>query len=372
MKMHLRSKLIIALASLVVVPILIVITSVILIRLDLVKIPSLQHIDMSTIRIVAEGGDPEDLMIIPYALFGLFCISLFGMVFIVSKVLSDFVLTPLKELNYAAERIGSGDLNFKIKYRKDNEFGKLCIEFDTMKDKLLISNRKQEIYENSRKELIASITHDLKTPLTSIIGYVEGLQDGVVTNQETVQNYLNVIHDKSMRLDHLIDDLFTFTQLELEKFTVNISNVSMYRVLSEYTNTKRREFESKNTDIDFIVKEPIHDAIIPADEFRIGQILENLISNAEKFTKTFIKIYTEMNDEFYNIYVEDDGDGISPEDLPHIFEYFYQCDKARETKREGTGLGLAICKQLIDAHKGRIYVSSKQGEGTIFKICLRR
>ena len=370
MKSRLQSKLIIALASLFVVPILIVIASIILVKYDFIKIPEFQNLDFNTIKITAEGKTPNDLRLIPFALFGVFTISLIAMVFIISKLLSDFVLTPLKELNYAAERIGSGELDFKIKYSKDNEFGKLCKEFDTMKDKLLISTRKQEIYENSRKELIASITHDLKTPLTSIIGYVEGLQDGVVTNPETITNYLSVIHDKSTRLNHLIDDLFTFTQLELEKFTVNISNISMYQVLSEYINTKTKEFESKN--INFIVHGSIHDAVIPIDEFRIGQVLENLINNAIKFTNSYIKIYTEISDDFYYIYVEDDGIGIAPEDLPHIFEYFYQCDKARETRRNGTGLGLAICKQLIDAHKGKIYVSSNLGEGTTFKISLRR
>lgn len=372
MKIKLRSKFIIALTSLFIVPILIVVSAVIMIRFNYIKIPVLQNVDLSSINIVAEGKDPKDLLVIPFTLFGIFVVSLSGMVLIISKVLSDFVLKPLKELIYASEEIGSGNLDFKIKYSKDNEFGKLCREFDTMKTNLVTANRKQQIYENSRKELIASITHDLKTPLTSIIGYVEGLQDGVVTNTDTVKDYLNVIHDKSMRLDHLIDDLFTFTQLELEKFTVDIYNISMFQVLTEYTNTKMREFSSKDTALEFIVEQPIHDAVIPVDEFRIGQILENLINNAEKYASTYIKIFTEVSDEFYSIYVEDDGIGISQEDLPHIFEYFYKCDKARESIKKGSGLGLAICKQLVDAHKGKIFASSKLGKGTIFKICLRR
>ncbi|MBN2795191.1 MAG: HAMP domain-containing histidine kinase [Clostridia bacterium] len=371
MKNNLRSKLIFALTSLIIVPTLVVIFVIILMRFNVVEVPVMQDLNISDIQITAPGKNPEDLKMVPFTLIGIFFIAMIGMVVVISKVLSDFVLLPLKELNYAAERIGAGELDFQIKYNKANEFGKLCSEFDTMKDKLQLSIKKQEIYEKSRKELIASITHDLKTPLTSIIGYVEGLQDGVVSNPDTIQNYLNVIHDKSIRLDHLIDDLFTFTQLELEQFTVNKSETAMEYMLGEYAHTKIREYQS-NEAIDFIVLEPIHEGTLCIDEFRIGQVLENIISNAQKFTKTFIKLYTETDDLYYNIYIEDDGIGISKEDLPHIFDYFYQCDKARESKNIGTGLGLAICKQLIEAHGGKIYVTSKLNEGTIFKISLKK
>lgn len=361
----------ISLASLIIVPIIIIVIAITLMRYDIIHVNALQDLDFKTIKITAEGKTSEELMLLPATLIMLFIVSMVGMIFVISKVISDFVLLPLKELNYAAERIGNGDLDFKIKYNKDNEFGRLCKEFDHMKDNVRVAMRKQAIYENSRKELIASITHDLKTPLTSIIGYVEGLQDGVVTDPATVQNYLNVIHDKSLRLDHLIDDLFTFTQLELEKFTVNVVETEMSDMLSEYAHTKIREFQSNNR-LAFIVTEPIAKGVLNVDEFRIGQVLENLISNAEKFSKSYIKLYTDVDNLFYNIYIEDDGIGINKKDLPFIFDYFFQVDKARETERQGTGLGLAICKQLIEAHKGRIYVSSKPGEGTIFKISLRR
>jgi len=371
MSTSLRSKILIALVSIIVIPIVIVGFTLILMHFDIIHVPAFQNIDLDTIQLTAPGKNSEELTLLPITLLWIYIISMVAMVIVVSKVLSDFLLMPLKELNYAAERIGTGDFDFKIRYNKDNEFGKLCREFDSMKDNLQLTSRKQSIYENSRKELIASITHDLKTPLTSIIGYVEGLQDGVVTNPETVDNYLKVIHDKSLRLDHLIDDLFTFTQLELEKFTVNVAETSMAAMITEYSNTKIREYQS-NDHIAFLVGENIDDALLHIDEFRIGQVLENLISNAEKYTTSHIKLYTSSDDLHYNIFVEDDGIGIAKEDLPFIFDYFFQCDKARETKRKGTGLGLAICKQLVEAHKGRIYVRSTVGEGTVFKISLRK
>lgn len=370
MTASLRSKIIIALASIILVPFIVVGIVLLMIQYNYLSIETLQGIDLTQLTLTAPNSPDINLGHLVLLVFTVYVVSMIGMFFVVSKVLSDFLLLPLKELNYAAEQIGSGEFDFKIRYDKENEFGKLCREFEDMKDKLYMTSNKQRIYEKSRKELIASITHDLKTPLTSIIGYVEGLQDGVVTNQDTVNNYLRVIHDKSMRLDHLIDDLFTFTQLELEKFTVNTAITPMDQMLTEYSNTKVREFQS-NERISFIVGE-IHAAVLNVDEFRVGQVLENLISNAEKYTGSYIKLYTTSDEHYYNIFVEDDGIGIAKDDLPFIFDYFYQCDKARETKRKGTGLGLAICKQLVEAHKGKIYVRSEIDKGTVFKISLKK
>jgi len=371
MKIRLRSKIALALAALLVIPILVVLATVLAIRLNIIQVPNLQGLRFADLKLIAPGKTSEELTMVPFIFFSIYFAAMLTMVGLVSKILSDFILLPLKELNYATERIARGDMDFKIHYQRPNEFGKLCKGFDDMRLQLDLSIQKQAIYEEARKQLIASITHDLKTPLTSIIGYVEGLQDGVVKDPQMIQNYLNVIHDKSMRLDHLIDDLFTFTQLELEKFHVDLQETQMKPILTEYIHTKTREFKN-NQKIDFQVLHPIHDAKLMVDEFRLGQVLENLIRNAEKYTKTFIKIYTDCDDLFYNIYVEDDGIGISKEDMPLIFDHFYQCDKARTTEDRGTGLGLAICKQLIEAHNGRIYVTSQLGQGTIFKISLKK
>ncbi len=301
--------------------------------------------------------------IIIYLGVSLICIIL------IKNSLSNHLIKPVKELNNGTMNIIEKNYDFTIDYFANNEIGELCNNFIKMKNSITTDVRKQKIYENSRKELVASITHDLKTPLTSIIGYVEGLQDGVVTDPNTVNNYLKVIHNKSERLNHLIDDLFTFSQLELGKFPINKNETSMFYFLTEYINTKLREFESEK--LNFIPIEPIMDKTILIDEFRIGQVLENLISNASKYAKSYIKLYTTCDDNFYNIFIEDDGIGISEEDLPYIFDYFYQCDKSRNTNKPGTGLGLAICKQIIESHEGKIYVKSTLNVGTTFRICLK-
>ncbi len=308
------------------------------------------------------------LMMLPIALIALFILTIIALIIILSKILADGIINPLRELNYAAERISAGDLDFEMTYDKDDEFGKLCNEFDRMRLKLKDSLSKQVQYEKSRRQLIASISHDLKTPLTSIKGYVEGLQDGLVTDEATYQRYLRVIWDKSNRLNHLIDDLFIFSKMELGEFKIDPVQVDSDMLLDELLSS--RELELKEAEVDFHVEKPIPQAKLLVDVNRIGQVLDNLIDNALKFTKTRIHIHTAIENKSFSIFISDDGLGMDEEDLPYIFDHFYKIDKVRSTNAKGTGLGLAICKELIEAHDGTIHVKSRLGRGTTFKIML--
>lgn len=308
------------------------------------------------------------LVALPIILIVLFILTIIALIFVLSKILADGIINPLRELNYAAERIGAGDLDFEMAYDKDDEFGKLCTEFDHMRLKLKDSLSKQVQYEKSRRQLIASISHDLKTPLTSIKGYVEGLQDGLVTDEETYQRYLRVIWDKSNRLNHLIDDLFIFSKMELGEFKIEPVTLDADMLLDELLSS--REMELRDHEVDFQVKRPIPTAKLLVDVNRIGQVLDNLIDNALKFTKTKIEVFSTIEDNQFAIYIKDDGVGMSEEDLPYIFDHFYKIDKVRNTNAKGTGLGLAICKELIEAHDGTIHVKSREGRGTTFKILL--
>ncbi len=138
-------------------------------------------------------------------------------------LISKSILVPLKNLNEATESISAGNLDFQLSYKKDNELGRLCAAFDTMRVKLKESLEKQAAYEKSRKELVADISHDLRTPISSIKGYVEGLQDGMAKDPQMFQRYLTVIQDKTHKLDRLIDDLFQYSQMELGKLSMDFS-----------------------------------------------------------------------------------------------------------------------------------------------------
>lgn len=308
------------------------------------------------------------LIFLPFLMIVVFLLTIIGMIILLSKILSDGILKPLKELNYAAEMISSGDLEYEMKYKNDDEIGRFCSEFDIMRLRVKDSLEKQVRFEQSRKQLIASITHDLKTPLTSIKGYVEVLEDGVIQDPEVIKNYLKIIGSKANQLNHLIDDLFTFSKMELGEFQISPERMSCVKLFNEILSQKHNEFI--DSQIDFIYECPKEDCVLEVDEFRIHQVIENLISNARKFTKTTIKCYGRTHRDFFEFYVEDDGVGIPQNELPLIFDHFYKVDKSRTYSSKGSGLGLAICKQIIEAHGGTISVKSEVDKGSIFKIKL--
>src|SRR6056297_900291 len=306
--------------------------------------------------------------IIKYIVVGII-ISIILLIFLVyyfSRVISRQILIPLEELNEATKNIAEGNLDYEIDYCGDNELGRFCEAFETMRLKLKGSLEKQAQYENNRKELIASISHDLKTPITSIQGYVEGLIDGVYKDEETYNKYLTIIKDKSIRLNHLIDDLFYFSKLELDKLEVNKKVYSSKEVFKDILTSYKLEFDQIKQKL--IIEKPIPDVKISIDKYRIDQVFDNIIKNAREFMDVdgTVKVSFYVRDNYMFINIADDGVGIKEEDQKNIFEKFYRGEKSRNRKFGGTGLGLAICKEIIAAHDGEIGVKSKPNEGSTF------
>lgn len=306
------------------------------------------------------------ILFLPTLIMIIFIVTIMAMMLILSKILSDGILKPLRELNAAADRISSGDLDFEMTYKKDDELGKLCIEFDRMRHKLKNSLDRQEKYEQSRKLLLASVSHDLRTPLTSVKGYVEALQDGIITDEGTKERYMQVIMEHTNKLNELIDDLFIFSKMELGEFKIDVENISSDFLLESLLLPKEMEF--KDTNIEYIIDKHFPEELVRVDKKRIGQVVDNIIHNASKFTNSYIKVYTDVEKNYLRIFIEDDGIGIPKDELPFIFDQFYKVDKSRTSTSEGTGLGLAISKKLVIAHRGRISVKSEMNEGTTFKI----
>jgi signal transduction histidine kinase len=309
----------------------------------------------------------ESVIRSPYLLLALIIVIMVIYFMMLISLGTKYIFVPIGEMKRAASHIKAGNLNYPLTYQPDNEIGEFCEEFDKMRVRLRDTIMEQHELEKGRKRLIASITHDLRTPLTSIIGYVEALQDGIAKDQDTYEQYLGTIHEKAELLNHLIDDLSVYTRQELGEFTLNLERIHSGRLLNHYFEHKTYEFKFSN--IKLILKKPFIATYINVDPYRFTQVLDNLISNAKKYTKTQIVVETTVRNYHLYITVSDDGAGIPQDYLQNLFDPFFMVNKKKDQREKGgSGLGLAIVKQLIEAHEGGIEVVSALDQGTSFTI----
>lgn len=290
-------------------------------------------------------------------------------IFVFTKYLSKQLLEPINRINLSIFQISKGHYDIDIPSFDTKEINTLAKNLQALKEQLKINWNQYYEYDRSKKELIAKVAHDLKTPLASIKGYVEGLQDDIITDPSTRSRYLEVIHDKTDKLNLLIEDLLIFSQLDLDHYTYNFQRVNSQTFINEYLHEKSIEFEDKT--IDFIIKRPIISTLIKIDTKRIIQVFENIISNSTKFTNSYIIFSTKLTEEYLSISIEDNGIGIHPKDQKHIFDLFYKADDARSNPdSSGSGLGLNICKQIISDHQGYIELESQINKRTRFTVFL--
>jgi two-component system phosphate regulon sensor histidine kinase PhoR len=223
--------------------------------------------------------------------------------------------------------------------------------------------------EKMREELVANVTHEIKTPLTAIIGFIETLQDGALEEPLTAKTFLNTIAENARRLNRLVDDLLTLSNIELGEMTLRLEGVTVSDVVAHVLPVFESKAKEKNLKIDNIFPEdlsPIH-----ADRDRLAQILMNILDNAVKYTPEggHVAISAhEADKDYVVIQVMDTGIGIPKSEIPRLGERFYRVDKTRSRELGGTGLGLSIVKHLMKAHKGKIEIESKMGVGTTVSL----
>lgn len=224
--------------------------------------------------------------------------------------------------------------------------------------------------EQMRSEFVANVSHELKTPLTSIKGYVETLLDGAYLNSEVNLRFLEIIHKETERLNRLIEDLLHLSWIENSKGQLNRLPVKLPKVVQRVVNVLTPSIEEKRqtVEVDF----PHDLPLVWASEDSLERIILNLVDNASKYSppSSLITITMEEEGEMLAFYVTDQGAGIPSESLPRLFERFYRLDKARTRENEGTGLGLALVKHLVDGLEGTIEVTSEIGKGSRFKVKL--
>ncbi|MGE6376461.1 sensor histidine kinase [Peribacillus muralis] len=306
-------------------------------------------------------------------LFGLLLFLFIMIIGLLNYLVSRSIIKPISLLKEGANRIKSGDLNFEIKAVSNDEIGQLNRTFDEMRIKLKESVKIQLQYEENRKELLSNISHDLKTPITSIIGYVEGIQDGVANTPQKMEKYLSTIHIKAKDLDSLIDELFLFSKLDLNKETFTFEKVELNQFISDYVEEIQLDFLQKGTQIEWNqMDEPI---FVTADREKLRRVLANLISNCMKYAErdeVNISISLHEGLEDAAVKVTDNGQGIDPSSLPFIFDRFYRAEQSRNSRTGGSGLGLAIANQIIREHQGDIWATSEKGKGTSVFFTLKK
>lgn len=285
---------------------------------------------------------------------------------------SRTLVKPLKELEKAANEIKQGNLDYNIKINSKDEIAQLSQTFEEMRLRLKESLELQQQYEENRRELISNISHDLKTPITSIKGYVEGIKDGVADTPEKMDKYVTTIYTKAIYMDNLINDLFLFSKLDLNKENFKYQKVDMVSYIKDCVDEISFDIDTSEVELASILPEKLIYAEI--DVQQIKRTIMNIVGNSIKYKKDEklkVDIILSESKDYITVEIKDNGKGIPAESLSYIFERFYRSDVSRGTTVGGTGLGLAIAKKIIEEHKGKIWAESELGEGTSIFFSLK-
>jgi signal transduction histidine kinase len=283
-----------------------------------------------------------------------------------SAALTDRIVT----LNRAAERIARGELDTRVDVVGRDELAQLTTSFNTMAAQLELAQAKQQELDILRRELVAWVSHDLRTPLTSMRAVLEALADGMVDDPETVQRYYRVAQQDIRSLSHLIDDLFDVSQIDAGGLQLDVAPNSIGDLISDtierFSETARRQNVQLAGEVQ-AGTDPVQ-----MDAPRIGRVLANLTSNALRHTPGGGQVHLAARRTASGVEVEvrDTGEGIRPEDLPYVFDRFYRGEKSRSRATGGAGLGLAIARGIVEAHGGSIRVESEAGHGARFVFVL--
>lgn len=303
----------------------------------------------------------------------LLCIIVFTVtVTIITRLLSISIQKPINDLTVATDNIKKGDLDFQVMGSGYDEIDSLCESFDSMRQALKRANEKEKYMQEERSLLLANLSHDLKTPITSIKGYIDGIRDGIADTPEKQRRYLNTIYAKASMIDDMVNNLSIFSKLEMSKLTFNFIEGDIISFLKDLLEDYRLDLEKNNLKLDLDIENS--SAIVKIDYEKMGRVFSNLIGNAIKYKKNkegTLKVSSHIEDNGIYIAITDDGIGINESELKNVFESFYRIDTARNMNIKGSGLGLGIAKQIVEKHGGKIWLKSGgEGKGTTAIIYL--
>ncbi len=284
------------------------------------------------------------------------------------------IIIPIMKLQVATQNIMKGNLDFTIEADDNDEIGELCQNFEKMRQRLKESTEDSLAYERENKVLISNISHDLKTPITAIKGYVEGIMDGVADTPEKVDKYIRTIYNKASEIDMLINELTLYSQIDMNRIPYNFNKINVAEYFSDCIDELGLDMESRNVGLNYHNYTTV-DTVIIADPEQLKRVINNIIGNSLKYMdKEFSYIDIRIRDvgDFIQVEIEDNGRGIAANDLPHIFDRFYRADASRNSRKGGSGIGLSIVKKIIEDHGGQIWANSDEGVGTVMFFVIRK
>jgi len=298
-------------------------------------------------------------------ILAIFIISFIAVNIYMSYLLSKRIIKPLSLLSIAVGEISKGELSLEIIEVGDQEIKNLCADFEKMRIQLKDSIRLKKKYDENRTMLVSSISHDLKTPITSIKGYVNGILDGVANTPEKVDQYLKTIYSKSEQMDIMINDLLLYSKLDLSQIPFNFEKTDIIDYFKYCIHESTIELEKSN--IKICLKNDLDGLkYVKIDRERLMRVIINIIDNSRKYMdkeQGRITILLRETNSSIIIEIRDNGSGIDEKDVNKIFDRFYRADTAR-SEANGSGLGLAIAKQIVEGHSGTIWAVSHENEGT--------
>ena len=308
----------------------------------------------------------RDFFVLVLLFMIVFTVTIIISIFVLTKWLSGGMRSSLMQLSEAVRQVQDGNLSYRIHSRKKDELGKACQEFDEMTEYLENSVNEREKYEESRKRMLAGISHDLRTPLTSLKAYVEGLKDGIANTEEKRQRYYNALKIRTADLEALIDNLSLFSEFDREEYPFSMERMEFGEFLSHFFQENAVELLRNHITLEWGVPSG-ENLYIDGDEKQLRRMLGNLIDNILKYREkgeTVLKtaLYSEGNRVVLE--VEDDGPGVPAEERELIFDTFYRGDKARSNPGSGSGLGLSVVKEILKGHQATICAAEgRNGKG---------
>ena len=284
------------------------------------------------------------------------------------------LMNPIKKLQVAAHNIKEGNLDFTIEADSNDEIGELCKSFEEMRQRLKDNTEEKMDSEKENKTLISNIAHDLKTPITAVKGYAEGLMDGVADTPEKRDKYIRTIYNKANEMDTLINELTLYAKIDTNRIPYNFAKINVGEYFNDCIEEIGLDLEAKNIGLAYF-NYADENTVIIADPEQLKRVVNNIIGNSVKYLdkqKGFINVRIKDVGDFIQVEIEDNGRGIAARDLPYIFDRFYRADSSRNSATGGSGIGLSIVKKIVEDHGGKIWATSKESIGTVMYFVIRK